>query len=168
MEKVICLGRHGWNGLRRCEQWLSLTLGVNPVVVCSWVPQDIQSWVIFSRWWSSFQPLYLGQVALPQAFSISKPWSFIPKPKSSLFQYCMRQRSSCTVSHCHRATHYHNSSQMARLCLYYWNCHSYHRSAEISQPKLALDRRMIKCILHLQRFPSKTSGQTKRNKEAGA
>lgn len=62
----------------------------------SWVPQDIQSWVIPSRWWGSFQPLYLGQVALPQAFSISKPWSFIPKSKNSLFQHRMRQRSSCT------------------------------------------------------------------------
>lgn len=58
--------------------------------------QSVPLWMILFGLWASFQPLYLGQVALLQAFSIFKPQRLSLKLKSGLFQYRMSQRSSCT------------------------------------------------------------------------
>lgn len=155
MEHVIwTLDRHRWSYLRwplgssdHCSLW-GETSGLG--LALSWASQhtclsDSLLMVGF------FQTLYLRQMALPQDFSTFKQWRLRPKLKSSLFQHRMSQRSSCRVTYCHRTSHYHNSNQMVKLCLYYWNSYSYHRSAEILQPKLALDRN----ILCLQRFPFK-------------
>lgn len=80
-------GRDGWSHLRRRLLGRSdhhlLWGGTSDLTVAEY--QIMPPWMILCGLWASFQPLYLGQVALLQAFSIFKPQRHSLKLKSGLF-----------------------------------------------------------------------------------